>query len=189
MSHTAIVSFPPLFAAATKRRNNEWDHSQKKFSTGTIPVGRARERPSQELLGGLQWMDYWKTTTGHQASLTTEVKYGAAASKVFHYVAFQNLGDAGFSGPHTVAQSGGRQVPLLRHQPSGNLRHVGRRTELTWRRVVPSGILQGVVTNSGCHDNCVDKMSWNEQWMGGPSDRKMRHLPTWTMRTGCKARR
>ena len=25
-----------------------------------------------------------------------------------------------------------------------------------------------VVTNSGCHDNRMDKMWWNEQWMGWP---------------------
>jgi dipeptidyl aminopeptidase/acylaminoacyl peptidase len=25
-----------------------------------------------------------------------------------------------------------------------------------------------VVTNSGCHDNRMDKIWWNEQWMGWP---------------------
>ena len=53
------------------------DHSQKKFNTGIVVVVEHRKSPSPELLeraGGIRqrWMDYWDTTTGHRASMTTD---------------------------------------------------------------------------------------------------------------------
>jgi len=55
------------------------DHSQKKFNTGMVVVVEHGKKPSPELLERtngirLRWMDYWETTTGHRASMTTEVK-------------------------------------------------------------------------------------------------------------------
>lgn len=55
------------------------DHSQKKFNTGVVVMVEHGKKPSRELLERangirLRWMDYWETTTGHRASMTTEVK-------------------------------------------------------------------------------------------------------------------
>jgi hypothetical protein len=52
------------------------DHSQKKFNTGIVVVVEHGHSPSQELLERangvrMRWIDYWETTTGHRASMTT----------------------------------------------------------------------------------------------------------------------
>jgi len=36
---------------------------------------------------------------------------------------------------------------------------------------------KAAVANSGCHDNRMDKASWNEQWMGYPVGRNMLNVP------------
>jgi hypothetical protein len=55
------------------------DHSQKQFNTGMVVVVEHGKTPSKELIERsngirLRWMDYWETTTGHRASMTTNPK-------------------------------------------------------------------------------------------------------------------
>ncbi|MEO8371044.1 MAG: DPP IV N-terminal domain-containing protein [Candidatus Solibacter sp.] len=89
-------------------------------------------------------------------------------SKAFHDVAFKNLGDAGF--------------------PDRKLWHKAVAAKYGWYDIGRVGIFgtsaggqsslggmlfhpefyKVVVTNSGCHDNRMDKIWWNEQWMGWP---------------------
>lgn len=52
------------------------EHSQKRFNTGIVVVVEHGKTPSRELIeraNGIsqQWVDYWATTTGHRASMTT----------------------------------------------------------------------------------------------------------------------
>ncbi|MGO9086097.1 MAG: hypothetical protein ACLQBK_12795 [Candidatus Sulfotelmatobacter sp.] len=53
------------------------DHSQRKFNTGIVVVVEHGQSPSPELVdraNGIrrQWIDYWETTTGHRALMTTD---------------------------------------------------------------------------------------------------------------------
>ncbi|MFZ0862116.1 MAG: hypothetical protein WAN18_15625 [Candidatus Sulfotelmatobacter sp.] len=53
------------------------DHSQREFNTGIVVVVEHGQSPSPELIeraNGIrqQWIDYWETTTGHRASMTTD---------------------------------------------------------------------------------------------------------------------
>ena len=62
--------------AAEGPRLPDVDHSQKKFNTGIVVVVEHGRAPSPELLERangirMRWMDYWETTTGHRASMTT----------------------------------------------------------------------------------------------------------------------
>jgi len=62
--------------AAEGPRVPDADHSQKRFNTGIVVVVEHGEIPSHELIeraSGIrhQWIDYWATTTGHRASMTT----------------------------------------------------------------------------------------------------------------------
>jgi hypothetical protein len=55
------------------------DHSQRKFNTGIVVVVEQGKKPSPELIeraNGIrrQWIDYWATTTGHRASMTTDAR-------------------------------------------------------------------------------------------------------------------
>jgi dipeptidyl aminopeptidase/acylaminoacyl peptidase len=89
-------------------------------------------------------------------------------SKVFHDVAWKNLGDAGF--------------------PDRILWHKAVAAKYSWYDISRVGIYGGsaggqnalggllfhpefykaAVSYAGCHDNRMDKIWWNEQWMGWP---------------------
>jgi len=52
------------------------DHSQRNFNTGMVLVVEHGHVPSHDLVEradaiGQRWIDYWETTTGHRASMTT----------------------------------------------------------------------------------------------------------------------
>ncbi len=89
-------------------------------------------------------------------------------SKAFHDVAWQKLGDAGF--------------------PDRILWHKAVAAKYSWDDISRVGVYgtsaggqnstgavlfhpefyKAAVSNSGCHDNRMDKIWWNEQWMGWP---------------------
>jgi hypothetical protein len=63
--------------AAEGPRLPDVDHSQRKFNTGIVVMIKHGRRPSAKLLKeaeGIrrQWIDYWRTVTGHRASMTTD---------------------------------------------------------------------------------------------------------------------
>lgn len=62
--------------AAEGPRSPDIDHSQRKFNTGIVVVVERGHSPSREILeraNGIRrrWIDYWATTTGHRASMTS----------------------------------------------------------------------------------------------------------------------
>jgi hypothetical protein len=62
--------------AAEGPRLPDVDHSQRKFNTGIVIVVEHGKGPSHELIERadgirLRWIEYWQTTTGHRASMTT----------------------------------------------------------------------------------------------------------------------
>lgn len=63
--------------AAEGPRLPDVDHAQKNFNTGMVVVVEHGRTPSADLLEKtngirLRWMDYWTTTTGHRATMTSE---------------------------------------------------------------------------------------------------------------------
>ena len=89
-------------------------------------------------------------------------------SKAFHDVAFKNLGDAGF--PDRILW----HKAVAAKYPYYDISRVGIFGTSAGGQSSLGGVLfhpefyKVVVTNSGCHDNRMDKMWWNEQWMGWP---------------------
>jgi hypothetical protein len=62
--------------AAVGRRSPDVDHSQRDFNTGIVVVVEHDKTPTRELIEraeGIrqQWVNYWETTTGHRASMST----------------------------------------------------------------------------------------------------------------------
>jgi dipeptidyl aminopeptidase/acylaminoacyl peptidase len=92
----------------------------------------------------------------------------ANRSKAFHDVAYKNIGDAGF------------QDRIIWHRavaakyPSYDITRVGIYGTSAGGQNSTGGVLfhpefyKVAVSNSGCHDNRMDKIWWNEQWMGWP---------------------
>jgi dipeptidyl aminopeptidase/acylaminoacyl peptidase len=89
-------------------------------------------------------------------------------SRAFHDVAWKNLGDAGF--PDRILW---HQAAAAKY-PSYDITRVGIYGTSAGGQNSLGGLLfhpefyKVVVTNSGCHDNRMDKIWWNEQWMGWP---------------------
>jgi dienelactone hydrolase len=89
-------------------------------------------------------------------------------SKAFHDVAFKNLGDAGFPDRilwHKAAAAKYPEYDISRVGIFGT--SAGGQSSLGGMLFYPD-FYKVVVTNSGCHDNRMDKIWWNEQWMSWP---------------------
>jgi dipeptidyl aminopeptidase/acylaminoacyl peptidase len=89
-------------------------------------------------------------------------------SKAFHDVAWQNLGDAGF--PDRILW----HKAVAAKYPWYDVTRVGLYGTSAGGQNAMGGLLfhpdfyKAAYSNSGCHDNRMDKLWWNEQWMGWP---------------------
>ena len=89
-------------------------------------------------------------------------------SKAFHDVCWQNLGDSGF--PDRIAWL---KAAATKH-PELDLTRVGiyggsAGGQSSTRALLAHGdFYKAAVSDCGCHDNRMDKIWWNEQWMGWP---------------------
>lgn len=89
-------------------------------------------------------------------------------SKAFHDVCWKNLGDSGF--PDRIAWI----KAAAAREPAMDLTRVGiyggsAGGQSSTRALLAHGdFYQVAVSDCGCHDNRVDKIWWNEQWMGWP---------------------
>jgi dipeptidyl aminopeptidase/acylaminoacyl peptidase len=89
-------------------------------------------------------------------------------SKAFHDVAWKNIADAGF--PDRILW----HKAVAAKYPWYDISRVGIFGTSAGGQNSLGGVLfhpefyKVVVTNSGCHDNRMDKLWWNEQWMGWP---------------------
>jgi dipeptidyl aminopeptidase/acylaminoacyl peptidase len=92
----------------------------------------------------------------------------ANRSKAFHDVCWHNLKDAGFPDRILWLQAAAEKHPEL------DLDHVGIYGGSAGGQNSTGGVLfhpefyKAAVSGCGCHDNRMDKSSWNEQWMGYP---------------------
>ena len=92
----------------------------------------------------------------------------ANRSKAFHDVCWKNLKDAGFEDRILWMKAAAGRYPGL------DLARVGIYGTSAGAQNAAAAVLfhpefyRVAVANCGCHDNRMDKASWNEQWMGYP---------------------
>jgi hypothetical protein len=92
----------------------------------------------------------------------------ANRSKAFHDVCWHDLKDAGFPDRILWHQAAGKKYPYY------DLERVGIYGTSAGGQNAAGGVLfhpdfyKVAVAACGCHDNRMDKASWNEQWMGYP---------------------
>ncbi|MBK9155093.1 MAG: DPP IV N-terminal domain-containing protein [Chloracidobacterium sp.] len=89
-------------------------------------------------------------------------------SKAFHDVAWKNLGDAGFPDRilwHKAVAAKYKYYDISRVGVYGN--SAGGQNALGALLFHPE-FYKAAVSSAGCHDNRMDKIWWNEQWMGWP---------------------
>ena len=89
-------------------------------------------------------------------------------SKAFHDVCWKNLGDAGF--PDRILW----HKAVAAKYPAYDISRVGIYGNSAGGQNALGGMLfhpefyKAAVSSCGCHDNRMDKIWWNEQWMGWP---------------------
>ncbi|MEG1680611.1 MAG: prolyl oligopeptidase family serine peptidase, partial [Stenotrophomonas sp.] len=92
-------------------------------------------------------------------------------SKAFHDVAWKNLGDAGF--PDRIAWHKAMAARDASYDISAGVgiygASAGGQNALNALQFHPQFYKVAVAYN-GCYDNRMDKLSWNEQWLGWPVD-------------------
>jgi dipeptidyl aminopeptidase/acylaminoacyl peptidase len=89
-------------------------------------------------------------------------------SKAFHDVAWHNLKDAGFADRILWHRAAAAQYPWYDIARVGIFGTSAGGQSAMGALLFHPEFYKVAVSNSGCHDNRMDKIWWNEQWMGWP---------------------
>jgi len=92
----------------------------------------------------------------------------ANRSKAFHDVCWHNLKDAGFPDRILWHKAAARKYPWYDISRVGIYGTSAGGQNAAGAVLFHAEFYKAAVANSGCHDNRMDKASWNEQWMGYP---------------------
>jgi dienelactone hydrolase len=88
--------------------------------------------------------------------------------KAFHNYAWKNLGDAGFPDRILWHQAAAAKYPWYDVSRVGIYGTSAGGQNAMGAMLFHPEFYKVAVTNSGCHDNRMDKIWWNELWMGWP---------------------
>ena len=89
-------------------------------------------------------------------------------SKAFHDVAWQNIGDAGFPDRILWHKAVAGKYPYYDVSRVGIYGGSAGGQNATGALLFHPDFYKVAVSFAGCHDNRMDKIWWNEQWMGWP---------------------
>ncbi len=91
-------------------------------------------------------------------------------SKKFHDVAWKNIKDAGFPDRILWMKAAAEKYPSLDIERVGIYGTSAGGQSSTGALLFHPEFYDVAVSSCGCHDNRMDKIWWNEQWMGWPVD-------------------
>jgi len=90
-------------------------------------------------------------------------------SKAFHDVCWKNLGDSGFPDRILWIKAAARKFPFMDLSRGVGIYGGSAGGQSSTRALLAFGDFYTVaVSDCGCHDNRMDKIWWNELWMGWP---------------------
>jgi dipeptidyl aminopeptidase/acylaminoacyl peptidase len=89
-------------------------------------------------------------------------------SKAFHDVAWRNIGDAGFPDRIRWHQAAAARYPQYDITRVGIYGGSAGGQNAMRALLFHNDFYKVAVSYAGCHDNRMDKIWWNEQWMGWP---------------------
>jgi dienelactone hydrolase len=92
----------------------------------------------------------------------------ANRSKAFHDVCFKNLKDAGFPDRILWIKAAAAKYPHMDTDRVGVYGSSAGGQNAGGSVLFHPDFYKAAVAGCGCHDNRMDKASWNEQWMGYP---------------------
>jgi dipeptidyl aminopeptidase/acylaminoacyl peptidase len=88
--------------------------------------------------------------------------------KAFHDVCWKNVGDAGFADRILWIKEAAKKYPFMDITRVGIYGTSAGGQSSTAALLFHPEFYKVAVSSCGCHDNRMDKASWNEQWMGYP---------------------
>lgn len=94
----------------------------------------------------------------------------ANRSKAFHDVCHKNLGDAGFPDRIASIRAAAATRPWIDLSRVGIYGGSAGGQNALRALIAHPDFYSAAVADCGCHDNRMDKIWWNEQWMGWPLD-------------------
>ena len=89
-------------------------------------------------------------------------------SKAFHDVCWKNLGDAGFPDRILWMKAAAEKDPALDLSRVGIFGGSAGGQNALGALLFHGDFYKAAAADCGCHDNRMDKVWWNEQWMGWP---------------------
>ncbi len=89
-------------------------------------------------------------------------------SKTFHDVCWKNLGDSGFPDRILWIKAAAAKYPYMDLDRVGIYGGSAGGQSSTRAMLAFGEFYKVAVSDCGCHDNRMDKIWWNEQWMGWP---------------------
>jgi dipeptidyl aminopeptidase/acylaminoacyl peptidase len=89
-------------------------------------------------------------------------------SKKFHDVCWKNLGDSGFPDRILWMKAAAAKYPYMDTSRVGIYGGSAGGQSATRALLAHGDFYKVAVSDCGCHDNRMDKIWWNEQWMGWP---------------------
>ncbi|MDL2244102.1 S9 family peptidase [Parabacteroides sp. OttesenSCG-928-J18] len=92
-------------------------------------------------------------------------------SKAFHDVSWKNLKDAGFPDRKLWIEAAAEKYPYMDISRVGIYGWSAGGQNAMAALLFHNDFYKVAVAFCGCHDNRMDKMWWNEQWMGYPIDK------------------
>lgn len=89
-------------------------------------------------------------------------------SKAFHDICWKNLKDGGFPDRIAWIKAAAKKYPYMDISRMGIFGNSAGGQNAMGALLFHPEFYKVAVSSSGCHDNRMDKMWWNEQWMGYP---------------------
>ena len=90
--------------------------------------------------------------------------------KEFEEVCYKNLKDAGFPDRKAWIRAAAQKYPYMDADNVGIFGASAGGQESTTAVLLHGDFYKAAYSSCGCHDNRMDKIWWNEQWMGYPVD-------------------
>jgi dipeptidyl aminopeptidase/acylaminoacyl peptidase len=106
----------------------------------------------------------------------------ALRSRAFRAFAYHNLGFGSGSDDHiTVFKQMAAKYPFMDLTRVGVWGHSAGGYDSTHAILTHPEFYKVAVSSAGCHDNRMDKATWNEQWMGWPVDKHYEEQSNYTL--------
>jgi dipeptidyl-peptidase 4 len=106
----------------------------------------------------------------------------ALRSRAFRAFAYHKLGFGSASDDHiTVFKQMAAKYPYMDLTKVGVWGHSAGGYDSTHAILTHPEFYKVAVSSAGCHDNRMDKATWNEQWMGWPVDKHYEEQSNYTL--------